>query len=79
VHGAAVSGPTLPATAWRLFMERSLAGAPSLDFPSPLSPPQFAPWRGSHAYVPTMSTVSEPPQSSSTASPSVSTTDSRSP
>ena len=26
VHGAAVSGPTLPATAWRLFMERALDG-----------------------------------------------------
>jgi penicillin-binding protein 1A len=60
VHGAAVSGPTLPATAWRLFMERSLAGAPSLDFASPLSPPQFAPWRGSHADVPTTQTTDSP-------------------
>jgi penicillin-binding protein 1A len=77
VHGAAVSGPTLPATTWRLFMEHALAGAPNLDFPSPLSPPQFAPWRGSHAYVPAVATVSEPPQSSSTAS--VSTTGSLSP
>jgi penicillin-binding protein 1A len=74
VHGAVVSGPTLPATAWRLFMEHALAGAPSLDFPSPLSPPQFAPWRGSHAYAPA---VSQPPQSSSTAP--VSSTDSPSP
>jgi hypothetical protein len=57
VHGAAVSGPTLPATTWRLFMDRALAGAPSLDFAAPLSPPQFTPWRGSHTYVPT---VSEP-------------------
>jgi penicillin-binding protein 1A len=50
VHGAAVSGPTLPATAWRLFMERALAGTPDLAFPAPLSPSQFAPWSGSHAY-----------------------------
>jgi penicillin-binding protein 1A len=71
VHGAAVSGPTLPATAWRLFMERALAGAPNVDFPAPLSPPQFEPWRGSHADLPTTSTVSEPPPpSSSTGSPS---------
>jgi penicillin-binding protein 1A len=60
VHGAAVSGPTLPATAWRLFMERSLAGAPNLDFASPLSPPEFAPWRGSHADVPTTPTTDSP-------------------
>jgi penicillin-binding protein 1A len=49
VHGTAVSGPTLPATAWRLFMERAL-GAPVLAFPSPLSPAQFAPWAGTYAY-----------------------------
>ncbi len=50
VHGAAVSGPTLPATAWRLFMERALAGSASVDFPSPLSPAQFSPWTGQYAY-----------------------------
>ena len=50
VHGAAVSGPTLPATAWRLFMERALEGSSDLAFPSPLSPAQFAPWNGSYAY-----------------------------
>ena len=44
VHGAAVSGPTLPATAWRLFMERALEGSPDAAFPAPLSPAQFAPW-----------------------------------
>ena len=52
VHGAAVSGPTLPANAWRLFMERALEGAPTLSFPTPLSPAQFAPWNGSYAYRP---------------------------
>ena len=50
VHGAAVSGPTLPATAWRLFMERALEGTASTDFPSPLSPAQFSPWTGQYAY-----------------------------
>ncbi len=50
VHGAAVSGPTLPATAWRLFMERALAGSASADFPSPLSPAEFSPWTGQYAY-----------------------------
>jgi penicillin-binding protein 1A len=50
VHGAAVSGPTLPATAWRSFMERALAGSPSPAFPAPLSSAQFAPWSGRYAY-----------------------------
>ncbi len=50
VHGAAVSGPTLPAKAWRLFAERALAGSETLAFPSPLSPAQFGPWDGAYAY-----------------------------
>jgi penicillin-binding protein 1A len=50
VHGAAVSGPTLPATAWRLFMERALEGTPNAVFPSPLQPAQFTPWSGRYAY-----------------------------
>jgi penicillin-binding protein 1A len=50
VHGAAVSGPTLPATAWRLFMERAVAGSASVDFPSPLSPAEFSPWTRQYAY-----------------------------
>jgi penicillin-binding protein 1A len=52
VHGAAVSGPTLPATAWRLFMGQALAGTPNLAFPASLSPAQFVPWQGSLAYRP---------------------------
>ncbi len=55
VHGAAVSGPTLPATAWRLFMERALAGSANADFPTPLSPAEFAPWTGQYAYKVTAS------------------------
>jgi penicillin-binding protein 1A len=67
VHGAAVSGPTLPATAWRLFMERAVEGVPSLDFRTPLSPAQFEPWQGQYAYRPaatvtaTTTTPSPPP------------------
>ena len=52
VHGAAVSGPTLPATAWRLFMEQALAGTPTLAFPASVSPALLAPWQGGHAYRP---------------------------
>ena len=55
VHGAAVSGPTLPASAWRLFMERALAGSPNAAFPPPLSASQFAPWAGRYAYTTTSS------------------------
>ena len=60
VHGAAVSGPTLPATAWRLFMERALADAPHADFPAPLSSAQFEPWPGRYAYraAPSVTTTS---------------------
>jgi penicillin-binding protein 1A len=61
VHGAAVSGPTLPATAWRLFMERALEGTQNLAFPSPLTPPEFAPWEGAHTYRPTRTTATTPP------------------
>jgi penicillin-binding protein 1A len=50
VHGAAVSGPTLPATAWRLYMERALAGSPNLGFQPPSTPAQFTPWAGKYAY-----------------------------
>jgi penicillin-binding protein 1A len=50
VHGAAVSGPTLPATAWRLFMEHALANSPAVAFPPPLEPAEFTPWGGQYAY-----------------------------
>jgi penicillin-binding protein 1A len=69
VHGAAVSGPTLPATAWRLFMERALAGTPNLDFAAPLSPAQFTPWRGRDAVMEPSSST-EPTSESTTAPPS---------
>jgi penicillin-binding protein 1A len=50
VHGSPVSGPTLPATAWHLFMERALEDTPDLAFPSALSTPQFVPWDKTYAY-----------------------------
>jgi penicillin-binding protein 1A len=55
VHGAAVSGPTLPATAWRLFMEAALAGTPGGGFPQPTTVAQFRPWAGEHAVAATRS------------------------
>ncbi len=55
VHGATVSGPTLPATAWRSFMQRALDGSPDSAFPTPVSPAQFAPWAGRFASVTTTS------------------------
>jgi penicillin-binding protein 1A len=70
VHGAAVSGPTLPATAWRLFTERALSGTPNLGFAAPLSPAQFAPWRGANAVTEPTSTGSTSESSSTTAPPS---------
>ncbi len=48
VRGAAVSGPTLPAAAWRLFMERAPERSP-VAFPSPLTPAEFTPWTGRYA------------------------------
>jgi len=52
VHGAAVSGPTLPASAWRLFMGQALSDSPNAAFPAPLSPAQFALWDGRYSYRP---------------------------
>ena len=40
VHGISVSGPTFPATIWKLFMERAMSYAPFPNaFPTPKSPP----------------------------------------
>jgi penicillin-binding protein 1A len=40
VHGISVSGPTFPATIWRLFMSRAVAYAPyPREFPTPRSSP----------------------------------------
>jgi penicillin-binding protein 1A len=52
VRGAPVSGPTLPASAWRLFMEQTSSGSPDSAFPAPLTSAQFAPWSGRYSYHP---------------------------
>ena len=40
VHGIAVSGPTFPATIWKLFMEKAITYAPfPKEFPSPRTSP----------------------------------------
>ena len=40
VHGISVSGPTFPATIWKLFMERAVDYAPSpTEFPTPTTSP----------------------------------------
>ena len=40
VHGIAVSGPTFPATIWKLFMEKAITYAPfPKEFPSPKTSP----------------------------------------
>jgi penicillin-binding protein 1A len=60
VHGIAVSGPTFPATIWRLFMERAVDYAP---FPTAFAEPTHSPvwtyhtlkYAMSGAYTPTYS------------------------
>jgi penicillin-binding protein 1A len=49
VHGAAVSGPTVPAAAWRLFMEQADAPTPNTAFPAAVSSAQFVPWSGRYS------------------------------
>jgi hypothetical protein len=40
VHGISVSGPTFPATIWKLFMERAVDYAPyPTEFPTPTTSP----------------------------------------
>ena len=39
VHGIAVSGPTFPATIWKLFMESAIGSTPIHDFPTAQSSP----------------------------------------
>src|SRR6266540_1442685 len=42
VHGISVSGPTFPATIWKLFMERAVDYAPfPTEFPTPKSSPEW--------------------------------------
>jgi penicillin-binding protein 1A len=73
VHGIAVSGPTFPATIWRLFMERALDYAP---FPTEFPVAQTAPVWISHTlryamsggYSPSSSGYYYPPSTTTTPS-----------
>ena len=72
VHGIEVSGPTFPATIWRLFMERAIDFAPSLKaFPVPTHSPVWTShtlqWAMSGAYAPSSgSGYSYTPQATTT-------------
>jgi penicillin-binding protein 1A len=50
VHGIAVSGPTFPATIWKLFMESAIGATPPVDFPPATTTPIWKPFtRGQYA------------------------------
>jgi penicillin-binding protein 1A len=40
----AVSGPTLPATIWHIYMTQALAHTPPDNWPTPTNPPQYTNW-----------------------------------
>jgi penicillin-binding protein 1A len=62
VHGIAVSGPTFPATIWKLFMERAITYAP---FPKEFPPPKTSPVWVTHKLQYAMSGAYYTPSSSS--------------
>jgi penicillin-binding protein 1A len=51
VHGITVAGGTFPATIWRLFMSRALAGTPRASWPYPKDPATWVPFEGQYAFV----------------------------
>jgi len=51
VHGIAVSGPTFPATIWRLFMQSAIGAREDVPFREPSSTPQWTTWRGEYQYA----------------------------
>jgi penicillin-binding protein 1A len=71
VHGIAVSGPTFPATIWKLFMERASYYAPfPKEFPAPKDPPVWVTHQLQYAlsggtYTPSSSTTATPTTTSS--------------
>ena len=73
VHGISVSGPTFPATIWRLFMERAADYAPfPKEFPTPINSPV---WRLHHLqYAMSGATSSGNSSGSYAPSPSASST-----
>ncbi|MGH2934381.1 MAG: transglycosylase domain-containing protein [Gaiellaceae bacterium] len=50
VHGAAVSGPTLPADVWHLYMATADESLPDMSFRDPTSAPAFVTWHGTYQY-----------------------------
>ncbi|MDX6369328.1 MAG: penicillin-binding protein [Gaiellaceae bacterium] len=71
VHGIAVSGPTFPATIWKLFMERASYYAPfPKEFPTPKDSPVWVTHQLQYAlsggtYTPSSSTPAAPTTTSS--------------
>ena len=63
VHGIAVSGPTFPATIWKLFMEKAITYAP---FPKEFPPPKTSPVWITHKLQYAMSGSYSPPTTSTT-------------
>ena len=63
VHGIAVSGPTFPATIWKLFMEKAITYAP---FPKEFPPPTTSPVWITHKLQYAMSGSYSPPTTSTT-------------
>ena len=55
----AVSGPTLPADIWHLFMDAALAGTPPVSFPAPKRPADWARFESQFANR-VVSTISAP-------------------
>jgi penicillin-binding protein 1A len=52
VHGITVAGGTFPASIWRLFMSRALAGLPSVGWPYPKNPAIWDPtFKGEFAFA----------------------------
>ena len=68
VHGISVSGPTFPATIWKLFMERAITYARfPKEFPSPKTKPVWITHKLQYAmsggyYSSSYSSGSSPPQ-----------------
>ncbi|HET8528143.1 MAG TPA: transglycosylase domain-containing protein, partial [Gaiellaceae bacterium] len=50
VHGAVVSGPTLPAQVWHGYMETAIGSRPDVPFPPAQTPPVWTSWHGQWQY-----------------------------
>jgi len=50
VHGGAVSGPTLPADIWHLYMSVADSSLPDMPFPPATTKPEWVSWHGANEY-----------------------------